>query len=89
MTTKQLMATLTELGVKYKREFEEARLGVREATSEADEILCRGEVIQSAARLDAIYEACDALGLWAYDEAAEVIADEYARRIGPGAEDEA
>ena len=89
MTTKRLMATLTELGVKYKKDFEDAHRGAREATSEADEILCRSEVIQSASRLDAIYEACDALGLWAYDEAAEAIADEYARRIGPGAEDEA
>ena len=87
MTTKEVMRTLIDLGVKYRTEFGEARLGVQEATNEADEILCRGEVIQSAARLDAIYEACDALGLWAYDEAAEAIADEYLKRSGAKEED--
>ena len=89
MTTKQLMAALTELGVKYKRDFEEARLGVQEAVSEADEILCNAKVQEAVCKLSALYEVCDELELWDEDEAAEIIEDEYARRMGPGAEGKA
>ena len=87
MTTKQLMAALTELGVKYKREFEEAHRGAREATSEADEILCNANVQEAVCKLSALCEVCDELELWDEDEAAEIIADEYVRRTGAKEED--
>ena len=86
MATKKDLGTLMDLGIKYKTDFEEASLGVREAVSEADEILCRQAANNEALRLDALYDVLEALGLFEdYDSAAEAVADAYECRRAEGA----
>lgn len=87
MTTKKAMRALIDLGVKYRAEFEEARLGVQEAVSETDEILCNAKIREAVCKLSALYEVCDELEMWDEDEAAEVIEDAYKRRTGLQEED--
>ena len=87
MTTKKAMRALIDLGVKYRAEFEEARLGVQEAVSETDEILCNEKVREALCKLSALCEVCGELELWDEDEAAEVIENEYLKRSGAKEED--
>ena len=87
MTTKKVMRTLIDLGVKYRAVFEEARLGMQEAVSETDEILCNAKIREALCKLSALYEVCDELELWDEDEAAEVIEEAYRQRSGAKEED--
>ena len=87
MTTKKAMQALIDLGVKYRAVLEEARLGMQEAVSEVDEVLCNEKVREAVYKLSALCEACDELELWDEDEAAEVIENEYLKRSGAKEED--
>lgn len=87
MTTKKAMQALIDLGVKYRAEFEEARLGAQEAVSETDSLLYNAEVQETIHKLSALCEVCGELELWDEEEAAEIIEDEYLKRTGAKEED--
>lgn len=87
MTTKKVMQTLIDLGVKYRTEFGEARLGVQEAVSETDNLLYDFEIQKAIYKLSVLCEVCDELELWDEEEAAEIIEDEYLKRSGAKEED--
>lgn len=87
MTTKKVMRTLIDLGVKYRTELEEARLGVQEAVSETDNLLYDFEIQKAIYKLSVLCEVCDELELWDEEEAAEIIEDEYLKRSGAKEED--
>ena len=87
MTTKKVMRTLIDLGVKYRAAFEEARLGAQEAVSETDSLLYNAEVQETIHKLSALCEVCGELELWDEEEAAEVIEEAYRQRSGAKEED--
>ena len=87
MTTKKAMQTLIDLGVKYRSEFEEARLGAQEAVSETDNLLYDFEIQKAIYKLSVLCEVCGELELWDEDEAAKVIEEAYRQRSGAKEED--